>query len=310
MAPTDPGAPANAPSVDELFARIRAGSDTEPAGAAASALRPRPRRPTRSTAGRGSGGAPEAPEALLGEEAAAPAGPDAEIIGRRDELLSPIAAKSEPHGEAHAGGRPEPHARPAAQHAEHRRRGAPRPRGRAPGDSSPTRCRSSWARRTPPGRCSAGTRRPGRPKGDAVDQAATGLARGGGGDAAPAHRRTGARSAGDERSARPSASGGASGWSAWSATSATHAFSAGVAAAAAHGADGKVRWVVTSTGGCSDCEDNALAGAVRLDRGVPHRPRLPAGALGLPLPGGAGGRLSGNSGDPPGPGRFGRVGGR
>jgi hypothetical protein len=23
-----------------------------------------------------------------------------------------------------------------------------------------------------------------------------------------------------------------------------------------------VRWVVTSTGGCSDCEDNALAGAL------------------------------------------------
>ena len=35
-----------------------------------------------------------------------------------------------------------------------------------------------------------------------------------------------------------------------------------MAAAAAHGADGKVRWVVTSAGGCSDCEDNALAGAL------------------------------------------------
>ncbi len=40
---------------------------------------------------------------------------------------------------------------------------------------------------------------------------------------------------------------------------ATQAFSAGVAAASA---DGKVRWVVTTAGGCSDCEDNALAGAV------------------------------------------------
>jgi hypothetical protein len=40
---------------------------------------------------------------------------------------------------------------------------------------------------------------------------------------------------------------------------ATQAFSAGVAEA---GAARKVRWVVTSTEGCSDCEDNALAGAV------------------------------------------------
>jgi hypothetical protein len=40
---------------------------------------------------------------------------------------------------------------------------------------------------------------------------------------------------------------------------ATQAFSAGVAAASA---DRKLRWVVTTTSGCSDCEDNALAGAV------------------------------------------------
>ncbi len=40
---------------------------------------------------------------------------------------------------------------------------------------------------------------------------------------------------------------------------ATQAFSAGVAAV---GAERKVRWVVTTAGGCSDCEDNALAGAV------------------------------------------------
>jgi len=40
---------------------------------------------------------------------------------------------------------------------------------------------------------------------------------------------------------------------------ATQAFSAGAIAA---GAEGKVRWVVTTTSGCSDCEDNALGGAV------------------------------------------------
>ncbi len=38
---------------------------------------------------------------------------------------------------------------------------------------------------------------------------------------------------------------------------ATQAFSAGVMAAAG---DEKVRWVVASASGCSDCEDNALAG--------------------------------------------------
>jgi cell division septum initiation protein DivIVA len=40
---------------------------------------------------------------------------------------------------------------------------------------------------------------------------------------------------------------------------ATQAFSAGVVTA---GDDRKLRWVVTSATGCSDCEDNALAGAV------------------------------------------------
>ena len=47
---------------------------------------------------------------------------------------------------------------------------------------------------------------------------------------------------------------------------ATQAFSAGVMAAAG---DDKVRWVVTSTSGCSDCEDNALAGAVSASQAFP-----------------------------------------
>jgi hypothetical protein len=41
---------------------------------------------------------------------------------------------------------------------------------------------------------------------------------------------------------------------------ATQAFGAGVLARAGSGR--KVRWIPTSTGGCSDCDDNALAGAV------------------------------------------------
>jgi hypothetical protein len=47
---------------------------------------------------------------------------------------------------------------------------------------------------------------------------------------------------------------------------ATQAFSAGVVAA---GADQKLRWVVTSSTGCSDCEDNALAGAVSASEAFP-----------------------------------------
>jgi hypothetical protein len=48
---------------------------------------------------------------------------------------------------------------------------------------------------------------------------------------------------------------------------AVQAFSAGVAEATPPG--GLVRWVLTSVGGCSDCDDNALAGAVAISEGFP-----------------------------------------
>jgi len=51
-----------------------------------------------------------------------------------------------------------------------------------------------------------------------------------------------------------------------SADYATQAFSAGVVAASS---DQKLRWVVTSATGCSDCEDNALAGAVSAREAFP-----------------------------------------
>jgi cell division septum initiation protein DivIVA len=47
---------------------------------------------------------------------------------------------------------------------------------------------------------------------------------------------------------------------------ATQAFSAGVLAASS---DQKLRWIVTSPTGCSDCEDNALAGAVSPSEAFP-----------------------------------------
>ena len=48
---------------------------------------------------------------------------------------------------------------------------------------------------------------------------------------------------------------------------ALQSFSAGVLAAAPK--KGAVRWVMTSSEGCSDCDDNALAGAVPLTEGFP-----------------------------------------
>jgi hypothetical protein len=46
----------------------------------------------------------------------------------------------------------------------------------------------------------------------------------------------------------------------------TQAFSAGVVSART---EGKLRWVVTHSGGCSDCEDNGLAGTVGTDEPFP-----------------------------------------
>jgi hypothetical protein len=48
---------------------------------------------------------------------------------------------------------------------------------------------------------------------------------------------------------------------------ALQAFSAGVLAAT--GKKGTVRWILTSTDGCSDCDDNALAGPVPVAEGFP-----------------------------------------
>ncbi len=53
----------------------------------------------------------------------------------------------------------------------------------------------------------------------------------------------------------------------------------------------EVRWMVDRTGEpCPDADDNALAGAVRSGRPVPHGRSLPAGPSRVPLPGGPGRR--------------------
>ena len=102
------------------------------------------------------------------------------------------------------------------------------------------------------------------PRGEAVEQASTGLAR----VMVSSLRRQVAEGAGD-----PADRIGAA-FREWRGErverlvgdQATQAFSAGVAAASANG---KVRWVVTTTTGCSDCEDNALGGAVRGSEAFP-----------------------------------------
>ena len=119
-------------------------------------------------------------------------------------------------------------------------------------------------RRSPPGRCSSEPGRRPFPRGDAVEQSSAGLAH----VIVTMLRRQVEEGTGD-----PADRVGAA-FREWRGErverlvgdQATQAFSAGVAAARA---EGKLRWVVTTASGCSDCEDNALAGAVSAPRRSP-----------------------------------------
>jgi DivIVA domain-containing protein len=226
------GGDAGAPSVDELFARIRAGSDETPDAAT------------------------DEVEAVgpAGEEAAP--GPDDALIARRDELLDPIGARL---------GRSVKRALGDDQNRLlDQLRSAPTLSGEdllgdedahqaAFAASARGHLRDAYAA----GIAYVGADAAAVPKNDAVEQATAGLARtvvtmlrrriaDGSEDAAD---RVGAafREWRGERVERLTGD------------FVTQAFSGGVTAA---GADGKVRWVVTSSSGCSDCEDNALGGAV------------------------------------------------
>ena len=243
----DAEAQAEAPSVDELFARIRAGSDGEPADQGAGA-------PTEAVAVT----EPEAPEVP-----SARAGPDGELIARRDELLGPVAAKLSRAVKRALGddqNRLLDQLRSAPVVAE---RGSARPRGRARGGVR-RRGAAVLGEAYAAGAMFAGTGAA-IPPAATIEQTATGLAR----SVVTMLRRRiaeGADETGDTvgaafrewRGERVERLAG---------DHATQAFSAG--AAAAVGTDHKVRWVVTSTGGCSDCEDNALAGAVSATEAFP-----------------------------------------
>jgi hypothetical protein len=281
------------PSVDELFARIRAGTgEKTEAATTATEVEPAPAPPappaTKSEPGgradtadpaRAAGDVADVTDVGDAGDSGAVAGgedgdededvveevvlPDAPIIARRDELLTPISSKLSRSIKRHLG--------------DDQNRLLDRLRS-APGlevdelmgsEDEHLAAFASAARSHLDEAFAAGTVFVGAgaatiPRGDAVEQASTGLAR----VMVSSLRRQVAEGAGD-----PADRIGAA-FREWRGErverlvgdQATQAFSAGVAAASANG---KVRWVMTTATGCSDCEDNALAGAVRGSEAFP-----------------------------------------
>ncbi len=250
------GAPGATPSVDELFARIRAGSETGAAppgttagktseGAAAAATR-------ECAAGAAAGGTAETEPA----EAEAAPGPDDEIIARRDELLVPVTARLSRTVKRALGD-------DQNRLLDQLRSSKTRADDELLGDEEAhvvqfaAKARGHLAEAFTAGTVFAGAEAAAVPEGDAVEQSSGALAR---------VIVTMLRRQIEEGTGEPADRVGAA-FREWrgerverlAGDYATQAFSAGVAAA---GGEGKMRWIVTSTGGCSDCEDNALAGAV------------------------------------------------
>jgi vacuolar-type H+-ATPase subunit E/Vma4 len=254
----DPAHGGVTPSVDELFARIRAGTDAaqDQGGATAEAESRRPIAATAAAAVTGHRG--------RGREESG-TGPGPHRPARRAALTHFGAALA-----AHQAGarrRPEPAARRPAQHTERGRRSPARARGPAPVDVHLGGTGS-------PGRRLRG--RDGLRRGDggaigsgpAVEQAAAGLART---VVTMLRRRIEDGTDGGEEVAsgwgRPSGSGGASGSNGWSAISPCRPSRPAWRRPPLR--EGLVRWVLTSPNGCSDCDDNALAGAVAVAEGFP-----------------------------------------
>ena len=250
----DTGGATATPSVDELFARIRAGTGAagEPAapegGTAPTAVVPTEAAPTAVVEA-----APDEP---------AP-GPDDELIRRRDESLAPVTARL---------GRSIKRALGDDQNRLlDRLRNAPSltiEELLGPEDEHRAAfvvaARSQLAEAFTAGAAFGGAGGAAAPEDGAVEQSAEGLAH-----VIVTMLRRQMADQGDELSDRVGAA-----FREWrgerverlTGDYATQAFSAGVIAAAG---DDKVRWVVTSASGCSDCEDNALAGAVSASETFP-----------------------------------------
>jgi cell division septum initiation protein DivIVA len=250
----------SAPSVDELFARIRAGTDASGAPIApAPEVKADDTTPPHESAAEAIGGTD-------GEDEE-PEGPDDALIARRDELLTPVSAQLSRHvkralgddqnrlldvlrstpnlgGEALLG--------PEEQHLS----------------LFTTAAEGHIADAFAAGTVFGGAESGAIPSDAAVEQAAAGLSR----TVVTMLRRRIAdgSDAGEEVGERVGAA-----FREWRGERierlvgdfAVQAFSAGVAAAVS--SDGVVRWVMTSQSGCSDCDDNALAGAVPIAEGFP-----------------------------------------
>ena len=269
----DAATPDAAPSVDELFARIRAGAVSD------EDQRPDPGPGSGATSDSATGSTtPAAPDAAAsadslaetqavavvesGGESETPPGPDDPLIARRDELLGPVTARLSRTVKRTLG--------------DDQNRLLDRIRSRPSltieellgAEDEQLDLYASAVRAQLTEAFAAGTMFAGDgaavPEGDAVDRSSTALSR----VVVTMLRRRigeGSEEAGDRvgaafrewRGERVDRLAG---------DYATQAFSAGVTAA---GMDGKLRWVVTSSAGCSDCADNALAGAVTASESFP-----------------------------------------
>jgi hypothetical protein len=245
----EPGAEAGdeAPSVDELFARIRAGTDDAGTGAGT---------------GEGVEGAPTAGGETAGQDDAGTAeaevapGPDDELVARRDEQLAPVTARLSRTVKRSLGD--------DQNRLLDRLRSAPSLTVEdvlGPEDDHVSAfaaaARGHLAEAFAAGAAFAGSGASVATDDEAVEQSASGLAH-----VIMTMLRRQIEEGNGELTDRVGAA-----FREWrgerverlAGDYATQAFSAGVAAT---GAEGKLRWVVTSASGCSDCEDNALAGAV------------------------------------------------
>jgi cell division septum initiation protein DivIVA len=252
-------AAASAPSVDELFARIRAGAEDTGGGGAAG---PEPVTEAVPDA------ATQAMDVVVvepveGADDAPPPGPDAALIAHRDELLEPVTARLSRAVKRALG---DDQNRLLA-----RIRSTPSLGGdELLGTEEEHRAVFAHAVRAPLGEAYAagtvfgGASGAGVAEDGMVEESTTGLAH----VVVTMLRRQIEDESGDLGDQVSAA------YREWRGERvqrvcgdyATQAFSAGVVAA---GADQKLRWIVTSATGCSDCEDNALAGAVSASEAFP-----------------------------------------
>jgi DivIVA domain-containing protein len=259
---SDDGASGSAaPSVDELFARIRAGADPADEAKAAEAKAAE----GKATEAKATESADAGGKSVSVKEAAPEAAPRSDpLLVRRDDLLAPITAQLSRH------------IKRALGDDQNRLldilRSAPSTQGESllGAEEAHVAVFSSAAHGHLVDAFTAGTVFAGKPEGSvpagsSVDQTAAGLAR-----TVVTMLRRRIEDGEDDAGERVGAA-----YREWRGERierlvgdfAVQAFSAGTVAASMPG--GKVRWVLTNTEGCSDCDDNALAGSVEAAEGFP-----------------------------------------